>query len=374
MKSKFYIFISFYLILFFISPVAFSQQIQDFTNRQMTKTTRSVGGNQDGVPSLDQSQNPTLPNDSLYSNGGSSVPSMMTGGPEMMATIRVHVLGEVMSPGILTVPVSYRLSDVVALANPKSSRARLIRIKKNNEETKVYDLYRYFFNADLRQNPFLENNDVIYIAPASGSVRIEGPVARTGIYELNREKNINEIVQLAGGFTNAASRIHPIKVIRFTEAGEKMVLNVDNNTRDLKNFKINKGDIIVVPDIINNPDNFDYSVETIPGENAFYPTSTPSVFVLGAVNQSGSYPYKSQLKVKDYISYASPLPTSNLKSVHLIRDGKHRRLKIDEKPIPGDILVVKDRVRVSAIVATVSTAMSLVLTGLLLEATLKNRF
>lgn len=373
MKTRIKFFITIYLMFFLASPLTYGQQVQGFVNKQLNNSNRNVLG-QEGVPSLDQSQNQNNQDAGLYPVPNGGMTPMPGAGVGLQATIRVHVLGEVLTPGILTIPASNRLSDVISLAGPKSTRARLIKIKKTNESFKTYDLYQYFFNADLRQNPFLEDNDVIFVPPAVGSVRIEGPVARTGLYELNNEKTVQDVIRLAGGLTRAASKQHPVKIVRFTESGDKMIMDVENDPKQLKKFSLNKGDIIVVPDILNNPENFDYSVETIPGENAFYPTSTPSVFVLGSVNQSGSYPYKSQLRVKDYISYASPLPSANLKSVQLIRGGKKRRLNFDEKPIPGDIVVVRDKIRTSVIVSTVSTAMSLVLTGLLLESSLKNRF
>jgi protein involved in polysaccharide export with SLBB domain len=286
--------------------------------------------------------------------------------------INVHVLGDVENPGLYTVEISERLSNALSFASPKRSSLRIVQLRTPGQGTRSIDLYKYYFQGDLGNNPFLKENDVIFVPQHKGIVRIEGPVARPGLYELANEKNLDDVTRLAGGMTSATSNIHPVKVIRFSEAGKKFVLNVSNTRRDLRNFKIMKGDIIIIPDIVNNPSKFDYTVESIPGENLFYPTSTPNVFVMGQVGLAGSFPYKTQLRIKDYLASASPTPQAKMDTVSLIRNGKRMTARFDEKPIPGDILLVKSKLSVGTIVAALSTTLTLALTTLLLRDQLKN--
>lgn len=281
--------------------------------------------------------------------------------------IKVHVLGEVQSPGVYEISISDRLSDVLKLALPKRVSQRIVQVRYPGEKIAVYDLYKYYYQGDLSQSPFLRENNIVFLPPLSGAVRIEGPVARPGLYELRNEKSINDLLELSGGLSSAASQIHPIKVVRFSEKGKKFVMNVNNTRMDRRSFKIEKGDIIIIPDIINDPKKFDYTVETIPGENLFYPTSTPNIFVMGSVTQAGPYPYKSHLRIKDYVAYASPSPQARLNNVTLIRNGKRSPLRFDEKPIPGDILVVKSKLSIGTIITAVSTVLTLTLTTLLLR-------
>jgi protein involved in polysaccharide export with SLBB domain len=298
--------------------------------------------------------------------------SLEESGFSALPLIKVHVLGEVSNPGIYSVPVSERLSDVIARAAPKRTSQRTVELRHPGERTRYFDLYRYFYFGDLNHNPFLKDNDVIFLSPRKGAIRVEGPVARPGLYELANEKTVADILHLAGGTTSAASTVYPIKIVRFNEDGKRSVTDVEPAISSTKSFKIKKGDIIVVPDIVNDPKKFDYSVETLPGENLFYPTATPNVFVVGAVGQAGAFPYKSHMKVGDYVAYASPTPQAQIRAVTRIRDGQRARMEIDEKPNPGDILIVKSRVSVGAIVTAVSTALSLTLTMLLLRDQLRN--
>lgn len=328
--------------------------------------------NSDSIRSLSNT-NTDLLNSGVKSYNSSSSLSANTSLGQNYSIIKIHVLGDVENPGIYQVDISERLSNVLALAVPKRPSQRLVQLRNPSGGTRVFDLYKYYYQGDLANNPFLKENDVIFVPPHKGAVRIEGPVARPGLYELSNEKTLDDIVRLAGNMTSAVSSIHSIKVIRFSEEGKKFVINVKDTSHDRRDFKIMKGDIIIIPDIVNNPSKFDYTVESIPGENLFYPTSTPNVFVMGQVSQAGSYPYKSQLRVKDYIAYASPSPQARLNRVTLIRDGKRTPLRFDEKPIPGDILVVKSKISVGVIVTALSTAMTLVLTTLLLKSQLENQ-
>lgn len=347
-------FLSVYLISFLIAQPVFAEQ-----QRPLSATTVPPFFQGRNIESLDQSSAPT------------NSPQMIQSAPEGLENlgpqINIHILGEVLRPGIYRTPVSSRMSSVLSWAGLKRESTRIVQVKQSDGKTRQYDLYRYYYHGDLSQNPFLGENDVVFIPPLKGAIRIEGPVARPGVYEIYRETNVYDTLLLSGGVTNSVSNIHPIKIIRFSEGGKKFILNVQNIKSSLKSQKVLKGDIIIVPDIINNPKKFDYSVESIPGEKLFYPTSTPNVFVMGQVTQAASYPYKSQLRVKDYIAYASPSPSALLKNVTLIRDGKRSLLRFDEKPIPGDILVVKSKISVGSIVTVATSALTLTLTILLLK-------
>lgn len=314
---------------------------------------------------------------SLEKGDGSSAFSSSSGGfgdgSSESQIIKVHVLGEVEKPGIYNMRISDRLSDVLAKGVPKRTTQRVVEVRSQGGRARAFDLYRYYYQASLENNPYLKDNDVVFVPTSKGAVRIEGPVGRPGIYELRTERKLREIIALSGGFTSGVSYVHPLKIVRFSEGGKKFIMNVSNDERNLRDFKIQKGDIVVVPDIVNNPKKFDYSVENIPGENLFYPTSTPTVFVSGQVAMAGSFPYKSHLRVKDYVAYASPTPMARLSGVRVIRNGKKMKMNVDDRPIPGDILMVKTKMSTGAIVTAVSTAMSIVLTGLLLEATLQDR-
>lgn len=356
------------LIGFFVwQPVVYAQSTNDRDLTSSSGTAPIQRGNYEhvSVPSLSEGESKA----NIYNLGTQNNPQNLGDYPR----IKVHILGEVGSPGVYVMSVSDRLTDALKFGVPKRTSQRIVQIRHPGEKTRFFDLYHYYHNGNLDQNPYLKDNDVIFVSKHNGAVRVEGPVARPGLYELSYEKNLLQIIQLAGDQTTAASKIQPIKIIRFSEGGKKFVLDVENTPKELKRFKIDKGDIIVVPDMINNPKDFDYKVETIPGENHFYPTATPSVFVVGQVSQPGPFPYKSHLQVRDYVAYAGPAQTANMRYVTLVRHGKRKKVSFDNKLHSGDIIMVKGKINYGLVVGSLSTVLSLTLTSLLVENTLRSR-
>ena len=354
--------ISFFLMFYFISVSSFAQSL-----------SQAKGFN--SLPSGDPSQknmtniNSLRDNPSMLKNLKGKNPFKSSLGNQILQTqqVKVHVLGQVVNPGIYNVPIGSRVSNVISQAELKMKSQRIVQIRKNGEKTKYYDLYRYYNYGQLSQNPYVNDGDIVFIAKAKGAVRIEGPVTRPGVLELWGEKSIWDIVRLAGGQTSSASRTDQVRVIRFSEGGRKFISKINNTKSALRKFKIQKGDTIVIPDIVTSNKKFNYSIESIPGENIFYPTSTPEVFVMGEVNTPGAYPYKSHLVAKDYIAYSGPKADAKLRSVTVVRNGKRSRLKFDGNVQAGDILIVKPKIRYTTILTTVSTSLSVVLTAIILN-------
>lgn len=362
--------LSFYLVSFFIVEPVFAQTP---VNRQTLSTTTDTQRVQDNVPSLrEQLKGQNELNKSIIKNRGESG-DLLGLGMGQIPTIRVHVLGEVLNPGVYTVSVTDRLTDVLDQAVPKRESQRNVEIRHAGEGGRVYDLYRYYYQGNVENNPFLQDNDVVFVPTQKGAIRIEGPVGRPGTYELSGEKTLLSAVTLAGGFTAAVSKRQKIKIIRVNEFGQKFTFEVDAEKSELKDFKIAKGDVIIIPDLLNNTKKFDYSIETIPGENVFYPTARPDVFVVGAVLTPGAYPYKSHLTVKDYVGYAGATDQSRLTKVVVIRNDKRRNVSMNTSLQPGDLLIVKTRQmnNVTTIVGFASALIGLTLSTLLLRDQLK---
>ncbi|MBF0107179.1 MAG: hypothetical protein HQM16_17855 [Deltaproteobacteria bacterium] len=261
----------------------------------------------------------------------------------MVNQVNVHVLGDVSKPGVFKIDISDRAADVVKRAGLNRATVRIIEVRHPSEKNRYYDLYQYYYFGDLEQNPYLTDNDTIFVPKHNGAVRVEWSVMRPGVYELSGEKNLHQIFQLAGGFSHGMSQMYPIKVIRFSDGGEKFVLEVAQEKTALKKFKIIKGDIFIVPDTINAKGDFDYTVEAIPGEQHVYPTANPEVYVIGAVMTPGPFPYKSHLTIKDYLGFAGATPYANLNRVKIISNGKRKSKKLYDRVNAGDVVVVKER-------------------------------
>lgn len=289
--------------------------------------------------------------------------------------INVHVLGDVEMPGVYKINISDRAADVVKRAGIKRSTVRVIQVRHPGEKIRYYDLYQYYFFGNLRHNPFLKANDVIFVPKHKGAIRIEGSVMRPGVYELFGEKTLYQIIKLAGGFSHGVSKMYPVKIIRYSDGGEKFVLTAVQNKSTLKRFNIIKGDIVIVPDIINAAAKFDYTIETIPGEQHVYPTAIPEVFVIGTVNEPGPYPYKSHLTVKDYLGFAGASAEANFSYVKVLREGKRKRKKLYDKVQAGDVIIVKEKSLnvFMKYIGIATTLMSVTLSVIVLKDVLKKQ-
>lgn len=348
----------FFVVYFSIMPGVVAAQAQG-TEPQSSITSL----NQSGV----RGQGGLKPGQQNVQNNINSAADMLRG------VNNVHVLGDVQNPGILKADVSDRAMDVLKYALPNRPTVRLIEIRRDGERTKTYDLYQYQYHGNLSQNPYLKDNDVIFVPKIGRVVRIEGPVTRPGVYELSGEKTLDSVAQLAGGFGSSLSKSYPIRVIRFDEMGKKNVIEVVIDRSEMKKFKVASGDIIIVPDKINSAKKFDYSVEAIPGENIVYPTSVPDVFVIGSVSAPGPYPYKSQFTIKDYLGFSGATADASFRSVVVIRDGEKKRKKLYESANAGDVIIVKQKGinEFLKYVGIASTLMSVTLSAIVLRDVVK---
>lgn len=332
--------LSLFLAFLLISSSIYGQTFGGISLQQQTSSTTASSKKQ-----VQQQYTPSLSDDTTVQKASDLMPdsATMTQSDLLIQNISVHVLGDVASPGIQKVKMTERASEILKMASPNRETTRLIQIRRPGEETRYYDLYQYYYFGNLAHNPYVQEGDTIFVSQTKGAVRIEGPVARTGVYELNNEKNLEQIVRLAGGFTSSISRVEPLRVVRFADEGNKRILDVLSQESDLKNFTIQKGDVIIVPDVVTAGKAFDYSVEQVPGENMVYPTSSPYVIVMGAVQQSGTFLYKAHFTVKDYVGLAGATSDASMKSVKIVRGKKTKRVGLNDTVQAGDVIFVKTK-------------------------------
>lgn len=269
-----------------------------------------------------------------------------SGGMSLGMENQVHVLGEVKSPGTYRVGASVRAAEVVASAGGIGERGsfRNIELRRLDLAVTRLDLFRFYSRGDLGANPFLQDNDVIFVPFKSKSVRIEGPVKKSGVFELAGETNVWDIIQLAGGFTVGAAQKDEIVVVRY-ENEKKQMIRVPNVTEELRRTPIQNGDIIVVPHIFTKNREFDYSFPNLPTDDVFYPSYNDQIFVAGAVLKPGSYDYEGHLAMLDYINMAGPDPKkASLKKIQVMRPDGTRVGKVNKHILsPGDTILVPER-------------------------------
>lgn len=212
-----------------------------------------------------------------------------------LRTIRVYVVGEVEEPGAYDISsLSTALNALVAAggATPRGSLRNLkhMRGREEIERIDAYDLLLHGVTPDAKT---LQNGDTLMVPPLGSQVTVTGMVRRPAIYELNGEKTVEDVLELAGGILPAAALRH-VEVQRL-EAHEKRTmlslnLSADNATNpQLSSFKVQDGDEIHIFPIA--------------------PYNQDEIFLQGHVLRPGRYSYQPGMKLTDLVaSYKDTLP------------------------------------------------------------------
>ncbi|MBF0491874.1 MAG: SLBB domain-containing protein [Deltaproteobacteria bacterium] len=257
---------------------------------------------------------------------------------------QVHILGEVNRPGTYRIPASSRLYEALQMAGglrPNGSE-RDIAIRKPGTQKKV-DLFAYKFQGSLEDNPYLMDNDVIFIPIRKKVVEIEGSVYRPGVYELKGEKNIADLLKLAGGYTQGYSASQPLKVIRYIDE-KKQLLDVSGD--EVGQFKIESGDVIVIPHLFTKNNSFDYNIKQFPSDNLFYPSFEDRIFLTGGVQTPGAYAFNPSYKLGNYLAIAGGTTKMAKKEIRIVDNkGMVRKVKSDSELIlnPGDVVFIPEK-------------------------------
>ncbi len=173
----------------------------------------------------------------------------------VLRSIRVFVLGEVERPGSYTVSsLSTMTNALFASGGIKGiGSLRNIQLKRAGKMVAQMDLYDLLLQGDTSADAMLMPGDVIFVPPVRKTVGVIGEVRRPAIYELNKEKNMQQLLQLAGGLLPTAySRIASIQ--RITEKGERTYKDIDLRI-DAANEKLYDGDVLKVFSVLDKVEN-----------------------------------------------------------------------------------------------------------------------
>jgi len=260
---------------------------------------------------------------------------------------QIHILGEVSNPGTYRIMASERLSEVLQRSGGVADQGsnRKIEIRRNGKVQKRIDLLKFQLEGKLDHNPYLLDNDVVFVPLKDKTVQVVGAVKRPNIYELANEKKLSQVIKLAGGFSGGMAKGDPIRVIRFVN-GKKEVIKIKQSDARFSNFAINNGDVIYISNVVTAGHEFDYDIAKLPGDNIFYPSYEDRVFVLGGVNTPGAYPFSPYYSIHQYISLAGGFTKMSTGKMHVLTsDGKKIKIKKNRKTIvnPGDTILVGHR-------------------------------
>ena len=213
-----------------------------------------------------------------------------------LRTVRVYVVGDVQRPGPYDVSsLSTPLSALYAAGGPTSRGSlRIMRQYRGTQLVREFDLYDFLLHGVRSNTDRLLPGDTILVPPVGAQVTVEGMVHRPAIYELNGEKGLNEVLDLAGGVLVSAS-LKQINVGRI-EAHQRRTMfslqlpdNADALKQKLADFQVQAGDDVVITQIL--------------------PYNQQAVYLEGHVFSPGKYPYHDGMTINDLLkSYQDIMP------------------------------------------------------------------
>ena len=226
-----------------------------------------------------------------------------------LRTVRVYVVGDVLRPGAYDISsLSTPLNALYQAGGPTSRGSlrtlRHYRGKQLVGEIDLYDLLLHGIRSTLER---LQAGDTIMVPPLGAELTVEGMVRRPAIYELNQERDLAEVLELAGGVLNTGTLRH-IEVERVMAHESRSMLRLDlpdtdnqeTATKALEDFKIQDGDKVRISPILS------YSEQT--------------VYLDGHVVNPGKRAYREGMRVTDLIrSYTDLLPEPASGHAEIIR-------------------------------------------------------
>lgn len=245
--------------------------------------------------------------------------------------IRVHVTGQVLRPGPYDALAVYRVADIIALAGGLTSWAfeRGIQVRHLDGTTDTVDLYQYKKLGDLDANLVLRGGDLVHVPAINltqATVRVEGAINDPGTYQLAQNETISDFL-----------------------------LRVDALTRraDLANVYIERRrgteghvDIIAVFPYLSGYGNGHSELALQDGDVIMVPQRQEDVYVIGAVQYPGTYPYMPNSTVQDYVGFAGGMfQAANPSKARVIRHDSKKEERGKDKPVgPGDTVYVPKKV------------------------------
>lgn len=152
--------------------------------------------------------------------------------------IKVSLTGDVVKPAIYTLTANARLIDLLGDSYGLNETAdiRNIKVVAKDGTLNKYDFLSFLRFGDYKFNPMLREGDVVIIDKIDKVVRISGPVKYPAAYEFVEGENINDLINLAGGFLATASK-DTIELVRFSKDG------LSQNSKYISLEQIQKEDI-----------------------------------------------------------------------------------------------------------------------------------
>ncbi len=207
---------------------------------------------------------------------------------EALRIFRVQVIGEVQYPATYFALAVDRLSEMIKEAGGITDWAWMggIEVRHTDGTVERFDLDAFEQDGDLQETPFINGGDVIYVPPikiTENLVHVKSDMESSGWYQISPNEKLLKFLQRIR-VLNRNSDLTQIIVIRKEDPGREgaekkqflTLLQIDGSID--QDFILEHGDEILLP--------------------------SQYVYVKGAVQKPGAYPFVLNLTAKDYAGMA----------------------------------------------------------------------
>jgi protein involved in polysaccharide export with SLBB domain len=199
--------------------------------------------------------------------------------------VRAHVYGEVESPGSFSGIAVDRVSSFIQQAEGWTNWAdeRRIELRHANGKLDTLDMFKLYYEGDLRQDPYVRGGEIIYaprIELSDKTVFVEGEAERAGPHQIAKDETLMDFLRRVKALHHGGD-MHEIFLVRRNQAPVRISFFGDaGNGNDARHLRMEDGDRLIVK-----------------GGRDF-------VYVHGAVKNPGNYQYVEGYKVADYVGLA----------------------------------------------------------------------
>lgn len=163
-------------------------------------------------------------------------------------TIRVNVMGEVVTPGTYTLSSFASAFHALYAAGGinKIGSLRTIRVFRAGKTEAVIDIYEYLMHGNNAGDITLRDGDIIKVDPYGVLAQVTGEVKRPMWYEMKENETLDDLIRFAGGFRGEAYKENV--QLRRKGTSEMEVYTV--NALQFPDFRMHDGDQISVGNIL----------------------------------------------------------------------------------------------------------------------------
>jgi len=225
-----------------------------------------------------------------------------------LRSMRIFVLGDVNRPGAYTVSSLSTMTNALFVSGgvrPIGS-LRNVQLKRRGKLIQQMDLYDLLLRGDTSADARMQPGDVIFVPPIGDTVSVDGEVRRPAIYELKKERTIQQVLSMAGGMLPTAYQVKS-QLERINATGEKSVIDIDLLSTVSVAQPVTNGDVLRVYSVLDGMENV--------------------IFISGHVQRPGELQWRADMRVSDVLpSIKALLPEPDLRMVLIRRERQPDRI------------------------------------------------